>query len=98
MGKNQPEKLPILDIYYSAFLYMHGLLPEMGMSGTRCIFMFVCDAEFYRLSDLYNSNTKVNCLDFVNALRKLKAQMYGLRDKHQAMVSKAFGAGKKVQE
>jgi hypothetical protein len=63
----QSRKIPILDLNLSAFQHLHGNTPELVNQGGRVVFMFDTDDTFYRLSELYNSNMSVDCLDFVNA-------------------------------
>lgn len=81
MKKDTPNKIQILDLNFSAFQYLHGNTPELSLQGTRVIFLFNPDEVFHRLSTLYNSNTTVNVLDFVNAQRQLRAKMLAMKGK-----------------
>ena len=71
--------IPLLDINLSAFLYMKGLIPKIQVDGTRASFLFEATEEFYKACSEYNQNLSVPCLDFVNALRQLRAAMYHRR-------------------
>lgn len=79
MKANIPNKIPILDLNFSAFQLLHGNPPELILQGNRVIFMFNSDDTFYQLSARYNDNETVNVLDFVNATRQLRAMMFSMR-------------------
>lgn len=71
------RKLPVLDILgLSSFQHLHGNTPELIMQGTRITCLFNPDDLFYQLSERFNNNEPVNILDFLNAQRQLKAQMF----------------------
>lgn len=76
---NLPTKIQILDLNFSAFQHLHGNTPELELQGSRVIFLFHPDENFHRLSALYNENAPVNVLDYVNALRQLRAMMFSLK-------------------
>jgi hypothetical protein len=80
MEKASPRTISLLDINHTSFQAMHGNEPDLDLQGSRVIFVFEVNEEFYRLSSLYNSNAPVNVLDFVNSLRKLRAKMLSLKD------------------
>jgi hypothetical protein len=80
--KKAPDRIPVLDLNLSAFQRLHGNSPQLVLQAGRVIFMFDADATFYRLSELYNSNIAVNCLDLVNAQRELRAMMMSLKGQH----------------
>jgi hypothetical protein len=84
MKKASQRKIPILDIpCLSAFQHLHGNTPEIILQGTRAVCMFDADDVFYALSARYNDNEPVNVLDFCNAQRQLKAQMFALKARGQ---------------
>jgi len=73
--KQTLTKIPIFDLNLSAFQHLHGNTPQLELQGTRVTFLFNPDDTFYRISGLYNANTPVNAVDFVNAQRQLRAMM-----------------------
>jgi len=77
---NQQPTIPLLDVNLSAFLFMRGLIPKIQFDGTRASFLFEATEEFYKACSEYNQNLPVPCLDFVNALRQLRAAMYRKRE------------------
>jgi hypothetical protein len=77
--KNQRQKIPIFDLNLAAFQHLHGNTPELELQGTRVIFLFNPNDMFYKISGIYNSNTSVNVLDFVNSQRQLRAMMLSMR-------------------
>ncbi|MCX5810157.1 MAG: DUF5659 domain-containing protein [Proteobacteria bacterium] len=74
------QQISILDLNTAAFLSMHGLEPQLSMQGGRVVFNFQADAEFYKLSSLYNDNLSVGCLDFVQALKKMRGKMLNMKE------------------
>lgn len=74
------QQISILDLNTSAFLSMHGLEPELSMQGGRVVFNFPAGEEFYRLSSLYNDNLSVGCLDFVQAIKKMRGKMLSMKE------------------
>jgi len=79
LTKDISHKIPILDLSFSAYHYLKGNIPELDKRGGRVIFLFNANETFYKLSDDYNGNVPVNCLDFVNAMRELKAKMLAMK-------------------
>lgn len=77
--KKAPAKIAILDLNLSAFQRLHGNIPELELQGNRVVFNFTADDIFHKLSSLYNSNSPVNILDYVNAQRQLRAMMFSLK-------------------
>jgi P pilus assembly chaperone PapD len=73
------KKMPILDLYLSAFLSLHGLQPELTIQGTRIIFEFPSSKEVFQLSREFNTNPAVSVLDYVRAIRQLKAKMFSMK-------------------
>jgi hypothetical protein len=73
------KRIPVYDLNFSAFLHMHGNTPELLLQGKRVSFMFKSDDAFYNYSERYNNNETVNVLDYVNAIRQLRAMMLSLR-------------------
>ncbi len=75
-----PKTISILDLNTAAFVSLQGLEPELSMRGNRVVFNFPADSEFYRLSSLYNDNSSVGCLDFVQAIKKLRGKMLSMKE------------------
>jgi hypothetical protein len=69
------KEIPLSDLNLSAFHLYHGNPPELSLQGSKVIFLFSNDDTFFELSARYNSNETIPVLDFVNALRQLKAVM-----------------------
>jgi|GEM_PF-619244 len=78
--KKSDQQISILDLNTAAFLSMHGLEPELSMQGGRVVFNFPANAEFYRLSSLYNDNSQVGCLDFVQSTKKMRGKMLSMKE------------------
>lgn len=78
--KTSNQQIAILDLNTSAFLSMHGLEPTLSMQGGRVVFNFQADEEFYRLSSLYNDNSQVGCLDFVQSIKKMRGKMLSMKE------------------
>ena len=74
------HKITIFDINQSAFLALQGLEPEIVMQSGRVVFSFPADDDYFRLSDAYNTNLEVKCLDFVKSLRTLRSKMMNAKD------------------
>lgn len=72
------NKLPIYDIYLASYLSLKGISPELVKHGTRIVFEFPPTDEVYRLTREYNDNPQIDLLNFVTAIRKLKAQMFSV--------------------
>lgn len=72
------KKIPIFDLNFSAYQFLHKNIPELEIQGNRVIFLFNADEIFYKLSTQYHNNEKVSILDFVNASRQLRAKMYSM--------------------
>lgn len=83
MRKALPQRISQLDINSASFQALNGNEPDLELQGGRVVFVFQANEDFYRLSSLYNDNSPVNVLDFVNALRKLRAKMLSLKDKEK---------------
>ena len=79
MKKSTPSKVPVLDLNFSAFQYLHGNIPSLELNGTRVSFLFNADDTFHKLSTSYNNNVSVNVLDFVSAQRQLRAMMMSMK-------------------
>lgn len=75
-----PAKIPINDIYLSSFQTLNGNEPEVITVGTRAVFMFNADETFYAICQRYNENEQVSVVDFVNALRHMRALMLSKRN------------------
>lgn len=79
MQKKNEKRLPLLDIYQASFLTLKGIPPELVLDGTRVIFEFPITDEVYNFNREYNSNPSVPVLDFVKAVRQLKAMMLSMK-------------------
>lgn len=78
--KKELQKIPIFDLNFAAFQIMHGNNPTLVKQGNRVICLFKPDDNFYHLSALYHSNTQINILDFVAALRQIRSMVLTLRE------------------
>ncbi len=74
-----PPKVPVYDLNFAAYQFLHGNIPELDSQGSRIIFLFNADESFYRLSEQYNRNEPVNVMDFVNTTRQLRAMMFAMK-------------------
>jgi hypothetical protein len=73
--QKETDKVPVLDLYHAAWLELNGIAPEFNLQGSRVVFQFQPNRTFYQLSQQYNLNPPTPVLDFVAAVRKLRAQM-----------------------
>ena len=89
--EKEKQQIPIFDLNFAAFQLMHGNNPSLIKQGSRIICMFEPNDEFYRLSALYHSNTKVSVLNFVASLRQIRAMVLALREGNS-------GNGKKAEK
>lgn len=83
---NETHRITIFDINQASFLALQGLEPDLVLQSGRVIFCFPADDDFFRLSEAYNSNLEVKCLDFVRVLRTLRAKMANLKENDNGMV------------
>lgn len=74
-------KIPIFDLNLAAFHLLNNNSPTLELQGTRVTFLFNPDDIFYKLSALYNSNSPVNIVDYVNCQRQLRAMMFAKKGK-----------------
>jgi len=74
------HRITIFDINQSAFLALQGLEPELVIQSGRVVFSFPAGDDYFRLSDAYNANLEVRCLDFVKSLRTLRSKMLSAKD------------------
>lgn len=74
------HRITIFDINQASFLAMQGLDPDLVIQSGRVVFSFPAGDEYFRLSDAYNANLEVKCLDFVRSLRTLRAKMQNAKD------------------
>ncbi len=86
MSRSSPQRISQLDIHQASFQAMNGNEPDLELQGGRVVFVFDANEDFYRLSSLYNDNSPVNVLDFVNALRRLRAKMLTAKDNNRGNV------------
>lgn len=79
----QSEKtFKTLDIYFSAYLALHGLQPQLQNVNGRVTFAFAVSEDFYRLSDMFNSNESTPVASFVTAVKALRGQMLTLKNEN----------------
>jgi len=77
--KKETRTLPFLDIHLSAFLVLNGIEPSLVKQSGRVIFQFPNNAQVSSLVEKYNSNPKVDVLNYVQHLRRLRSQMLSMR-------------------
>ncbi len=75
----EKNKLPILDIYLASFLSLQGIHVHLLKQGSRIIFELPTSDEVYRLTNEYNRNCPIPVLDFISAVRRLRAQMLSMK-------------------
>lgn len=80
-----------LDLYFSAFLALHGIQPQLQNVNSRVTFAFPVSDDFYQLSDLFNSNEPVPVASFITAVKTLRGQMLTL--KNEKVNGGKFNAG-----
>lgn len=73
------KKIAILDVWLSAYLILHSQQPEIIKQGSRVIFEFPATQKFFNLSKTFNSNPAIPVLDYVKAVRQLKAKMFSMK-------------------
>ncbi|MCX5812738.1 MAG: hypothetical protein NT178_09375 [Proteobacteria bacterium] len=74
------QKIPLYEIHEVAYLSLNNIPVEFEKRGTRVVFLVPSTPETYRFLGEYNENPRVNLLDFVGCLRKIRGQMLTLRD------------------
>lgn len=79
----QTEKnFKTLDLYFSAFLALHGIQPQLENINGRVTFAFSISGDFYRLSNMFNSNEPVQVASFITAVKTLRGQMLTLKNEN----------------
>lgn len=81
MVKGNEELIGSLDLNEAALQCYRGNSPELRLEGGRVTFYYRNNEKFRRISADYRNNVKVAILDFVQAQRVLKSQVWALRDK-----------------
>jgi hypothetical protein len=71
--------VPIFDIYTAAYLYMKGLSPAFVKRGTRVVFDFPGEDRTLDLVNDFNANPRIYLIDYVSALRTMRARMLAHR-------------------
>lgn len=71
-----------LDIYFSAYLALHGIQPQLQNVNGRVTFAFSVSEDFYRLSDMFNSNETVPVASFITVVKTLRGQMLTLKNEN----------------
>lgn len=74
------QKIPLYEIHEVAFLSLNNVQVEFEKRGTRVVFLVPSTPETYQLLAEYNENPKINLLDFVGCLRRIRGQMLNVRD------------------
>ncbi len=77
--RQSSANVPILDIYLTSFLSLHGISPQFTKQGSRIVFEFPASKEVNQLTRAYNENPSVHVLDFVHHLRRIRSQMLSAR-------------------
>lgn len=80
MEKSSPRTIPILDLYFSAYQAARGNPPTLQKRGNKVVFLFPADAVFDDLAAEYHSGEVISAIEFVNSIRRLRAQMIALRE------------------
>lgn len=79
----QSEKtFKTLDIYFSAYLAIHGLQPQLQNVNGRVTFAFSVSEDFYKLTDMFNSNETVPVASYITAVKTLRGQMLTLKNEN----------------
>lgn len=74
------KKIFIRDINEVTFLALHNIEHKPVKQGTRVSWEVTASDEVYRLLRLYSNNPPVPILDYITVLRRLRSEMYGLRE------------------
>lgn len=77
------KKIPIMDVYLSAFLSMQGQQPELSKQGSRVIFEFPATKEVFTLCKAFNENPSVPVIEYVKSVRQIKARMFSMKEERQ---------------
>jgi len=72
--------LPLNDIYEVSWLHYNGIEANEVKQGGRVVFEVPAIEETYRLLREYQEGPTVPLLDFVRALRRVRARMLDVRD------------------
>jgi hypothetical protein len=73
--------LHLMDIYLTAFLQLQGIEPLLLKQSGRVVFAFPNTRQVTSLIQEYNGNPiGIRLLDYVQHLRRLRAQMLAMRD------------------
>lgn len=73
------SKIPLQDIYLSAYLDYRGAEPILIKENTRVIFHFANNQQTLKLLAEYNTNPSIPLMDYVSHLRKLRSKMISMR-------------------
>ncbi len=69
------KRLEFIDIYFSAYLTLHGLEPRLINKAGKIIFVFDATDQVYQYMAEYHSNTAIPCLDLITAIKALRGKM-----------------------
>lgn len=73
------SKIPIRDLYSSAFLVFHGFDCELALDGRQVVFLFDPRPEIYQTLTSFNSNPELRLLDYLTHLKALRSRMIAAR-------------------
>lgn len=73
------NKLPLFDIYQTAYAELKGIPPELSLQGTRVEFNLPASDKVYKILREYQTNPSVPIIDYVKVLRRLRAKMLSMR-------------------
>ena len=78
-----PEFIDEHDLNKGAHHVCLGLKCEVIMDPTgRASFRFPADGQYFDVTDRWNNNEPLPCLDFANEIRKLRARMLAAKTEH----------------
>jgi hypothetical protein len=70
----------VSDINTAAFLSLSGLTFSFEKKGKRVFFCFTAGPDVYKKLEEFNTGAKVDVAEYSRELRRLKAQMYELKN------------------
>lgn len=82
MNETALNTFSTLDLYFSAFLSLHGITPQLKTINGRVTFDFQVSDGFYKLSGRFNSNEAVPVASFITAVKALRGQMLTLKNEN----------------
>ncbi len=73
------KRFTITDLYLACFLQINGIFPDLQSLNGRVIFTFPATDELYKLVNAFNTGAKASVLDYITALKDLRARMYAIK-------------------